>query len=271
MRERGWLSGPDYETARAGAARARAARPAAPLAPHFVERRARAAGTRRGRPRGSTRTLDATLQRHVQGIIAAHRSVLDRHHAGNVAVAVLDNRIGGMARVGRIGQLLRCRARRRDRRRRHATAAGFGAEALHLRGGVRARLSPGDACWRTCRRSSRRRSRRAVQPAQLRRPLPRSAAGAGGARRIRERAGGRPRVGDRRPGRAAAAPARRVLDARQQRGALRPRPHARQRRSAARRDWSRPTPCSRAAASFSSRAPSARSTAASPRRRTPSV
>jgi penicillin-binding protein 1C len=97
MRERGWLSGPDYETARqerltfgqeTGSA----------TAPHFVERvlaesrAAWAVNRQPERPRRIESTLDATLQRQIQGIIAAHRSVLDRHHAGNVAVAVLDNR-----------------------------------------------------------------------------------------------------------------------------------------------------------------------------------
>ena len=39
-------------------------------------------------------TLDATLEREVQGIIEARRRSLEAHHAENVAVAVLDNRTG---------------------------------------------------------------------------------------------------------------------------------------------------------------------------------
>src|SRR5205823_7059524 len=39
-------------------------------------------------------TLDARLQRRVQGIIAAHRDELLRHGAHSVAVAVLDNATG---------------------------------------------------------------------------------------------------------------------------------------------------------------------------------
>jgi penicillin-binding protein 1C len=39
-------------------------------------------------------TLDATLQRTIHGIIEAHRPNLKRHGAGEVAVAVLDNRTG---------------------------------------------------------------------------------------------------------------------------------------------------------------------------------
>ena len=59
------------------------------LAPHFVERvRATATGTR------IVTTLDARLQREVQGIIAAAKPELLRHGAHSVAVAVLDNRSG---------------------------------------------------------------------------------------------------------------------------------------------------------------------------------
>ncbi|HET7710829.1 MAG TPA: penicillin-binding protein 1C [Thermoanaerobaculia bacterium] len=60
-------------------------------AQHFVDRVLSAHSTRRGPIRT---TLDARLQRDVQGIIAAHRSLLLRHGAGSVAVAVLDNRNG---------------------------------------------------------------------------------------------------------------------------------------------------------------------------------
>jgi penicillin-binding protein 1C len=59
------------------------------LAPHFVERvRAIATGSR------IETTLDAQLQREVQGIIAAAKPELLRHGAHSVAVAVLDNRSG---------------------------------------------------------------------------------------------------------------------------------------------------------------------------------
>ncbi|MEA2570839.1 MAG: penicillin-binding protein [Acidobacteriota bacterium] len=60
------------------------------IAAHFVERV-------RERTPAATRietTLDATLQREVQGIIAAQRATLLRHGAHSVAVAVLDNRSG---------------------------------------------------------------------------------------------------------------------------------------------------------------------------------
>jgi penicillin-binding protein 1C len=60
------------------------------IAAHFVERV-------RERTPAATRivtTLDAALQRDVQGIIAAQRATLLRHGAHSVAVAVLDNRSG---------------------------------------------------------------------------------------------------------------------------------------------------------------------------------
>jgi penicillin-binding protein 1C len=60
------------------------------LAPHFVERILRG-----GQPPPAVHTsLDARLQRQIQGIIAAHRQNLLRHGAHSVAVAVLDNRTG---------------------------------------------------------------------------------------------------------------------------------------------------------------------------------
>jgi penicillin-binding protein 1C len=59
------------------------------LAPHFVEHVLRTSSD------GLIRTtLDAGLQRQIEGIIAAHRDSLLRHGAHSVAVAVLDNRNG---------------------------------------------------------------------------------------------------------------------------------------------------------------------------------
>jgi penicillin-binding protein 1C len=66
--------------------------PAAFIAPHFVERVLAAAGSRR--PQTITTTLDADLQRTVEGIIRSERPALDRAGAHNVAVAVLDNTSG---------------------------------------------------------------------------------------------------------------------------------------------------------------------------------
>jgi penicillin-binding protein 1C len=91
MKERGWLTGADYDVARhETVVFSREARGA--IAPHFVEQVLAAAPPQR--PRRIDTTLDAPLQRTVQGIIAAHRAALDRHRAYNVAVAVLDNRTG---------------------------------------------------------------------------------------------------------------------------------------------------------------------------------
>ena len=60
------------------------------IAPHFVEHALRGAPNQRT----IETTLDARLQRTVQGIIRAQRPNLDEHAAHNVAVVVLDNRSG---------------------------------------------------------------------------------------------------------------------------------------------------------------------------------
>jgi penicillin-binding protein 1C len=75
------------------------------LAPHFVQRVLAGCGAalqgcrEEGRPEGLphnriTTTLDAGLQREVEGIIRAQRQSLVRHGAHNVAVVVLDNASG---------------------------------------------------------------------------------------------------------------------------------------------------------------------------------
>ncbi len=89
MAERGWLT-PD-ELATAMPERLSLRREEATLvAPHFVEHILRDPAVE-GARRVET-TIDARLQRIVHGIIAANRATLDRHHARNVAVVVLDNR-----------------------------------------------------------------------------------------------------------------------------------------------------------------------------------
>ncbi|MCC7043780.1 MAG: penicillin-binding protein 1C [Acidobacteria bacterium] len=91
MRDRGWLAAADHDAALAE--RLTLTREdQAFLAPHFVERVID--DVRAARPRRVRTTLDATLQRTVQGIIHAQREALNRHHAANVAVLVLDNRSG---------------------------------------------------------------------------------------------------------------------------------------------------------------------------------
>ncbi|MBI2214987.1 MAG: penicillin-binding protein 1C [Acidobacteria bacterium] len=60
------------------------------VAPHFVTHVLRGAAS----ARTIETTLDAELQRKVQGIIRAQRTNLEKHGAHNVAVAVLDNHTG---------------------------------------------------------------------------------------------------------------------------------------------------------------------------------
>lgn len=91
MRDRGWLAVADHDTARAERLTLTREEQAF-LAPHFVERVID--DVRDARPRRVQTTLDATLQRTVHGILRAQREALDRHHAANVAVVVLDNRSG---------------------------------------------------------------------------------------------------------------------------------------------------------------------------------
>lgn len=92
MAARGWIS-PDAYAAATAERVALTRENTALLAPHFVARvlaESRSAG-----PRRIETTLDAGLQRTVQGIIAAERESLVAHEATNVAVVVLDNRTGG--------------------------------------------------------------------------------------------------------------------------------------------------------------------------------
>ena len=95
MAARGWLGDADLVTALDE--RVAVGRETTPmLAPHFVERVV-ATVRESSDPTAARRidtTLDATLQRMVQGIISAHRAELDAHRAANVAVAVLDNHTG---------------------------------------------------------------------------------------------------------------------------------------------------------------------------------
>jgi penicillin-binding protein 1C len=91
MGRRGWLSPTDLALARTERLTLDTARSAL-IAPHFVERVLKS--VEHARPRRIETTLDATLQRSIAGIIAAERPALRRHHAENVAIAVLDNRTG---------------------------------------------------------------------------------------------------------------------------------------------------------------------------------
>ena len=91
MTANGWLLQSDFEIAiqeRLTLTRDRSSQ----VAPHFVARILAERVT--PFPRRIDTTLDASLQRTVQGIIAARRDDLDRHRAANVAIAVLDNHSG---------------------------------------------------------------------------------------------------------------------------------------------------------------------------------
>jgi penicillin-binding protein 1C len=61
------------------------------VAPHFVEMVLQGVGPGFLSEAVVETTLDAALQRDVQGIIRSHRATLDRHRARNVAVVVLKN------------------------------------------------------------------------------------------------------------------------------------------------------------------------------------
>jgi penicillin-binding protein 1C len=88
------LSAADYRVARAERVLLQREQPHS-LAPHFVERVLGALDPAAPRPERVVSTLDATLQRHVRGIIDARREDLRRRHqAHNIAVVVLDNRTG---------------------------------------------------------------------------------------------------------------------------------------------------------------------------------
>jgi membrane carboxypeptidase/penicillin-binding protein PbpC len=78
MAQRGWLSKVDADTAQTERL-SFSHDPSTLIAPHFVERVL--ASVESDHPRRIETTLDATLQRTVAGIIAAHRKALDDHHA----------------------------------------------------------------------------------------------------------------------------------------------------------------------------------------------
>jgi penicillin-binding protein 1C len=91
MAGRGWISPEELAAARGEQLRLERSQSAL-IAPHFVERVLKSLESTR--PRRVETTLDAALQRAIAGIIAAERESLRRHHAENVAIAVLDNRTG---------------------------------------------------------------------------------------------------------------------------------------------------------------------------------
>ena len=138
--------------------------------------------------------------------------------------------------MGRIGRLLGRGARRRRSTapitpRQPGSALKPFTYALAFEDG----LTPASVLRRRAVALSDRRARRALQPAQLRRPLPRSAARAPRARRLGERAGGRAASELGVPALLRFLTRAGPLDLRQDAVVLRSRPDAWQRRGAARR------------------------------------
>ena len=126
-----------------------------------IEARARASAPRARRPRRSSHriswsmvladlpdpkparietTLDADLQRTIEGIVRSQRDVLERHGAHERRRRRARQRDGGVAGVGRIRRLLRRGDHGGAINGRHGAAtAGLGAQAVHLRAGIRGR------------------------------------------------------------------------------------------------------------------------------------
>jgi penicillin-binding protein 1C len=100
MRDLGFLS-PGDATIALGERLRLSREPSSFIAPHFVEMVLngsidhRSTGVDGARPEVIDTTLDANLQRDVQGVIQRERAALDKAGAHNVAVVVLDNATGG--------------------------------------------------------------------------------------------------------------------------------------------------------------------------------
>ena len=178
------------------------------LAPHFVERvRAEAPGN------AAPHRDDA--RRGPAAARARHRGDAPRAPARGTARTTSRSRCSTTPRAsGWPG-----RARATTRTTEHggaidgvvlAAPARLGAEAVHVRAGVRARLHAGVRAARRARALRDRARGRPLQPAQLRRRLPRPAARAGGAGGLGERARGVAAVPDGRARPAAAAARRRA-------------------------------------------------------------
>ena len=134
-------------------------------------------------------TLDAALQRTIEGIVRSQRPLLEKHGATNVAIVVLDNTTSQWLAWEGSGNYGGDRGGT-DQRPDRAAPARLGAEAVHLRARVRVGRDSGDGAARRAGDFPDRRGRRDLHAAQLRRALPRAAAGAGGAGRLDQRAGG---------------------------------------------------------------------------------
>ena len=194
MRDLGYLS-PGDATDRARRTPPPLARAVVFVAPHFVEMvlsgssgRTRSGGGATGSHRHDARR---GLQRDVQGIIAARARRPRQGRRAQRRGRRARQRDGRLARVGGLGQLSGPEHGGAINGVLDAASAGIGAEAVHLRARLRGRPRSVERAGRRAVALSDGRTGRALQPAQLRRALPRSAARAAGARRLGERAGGR--------------------------------------------------------------------------------
>ena len=215
--------------------RLRFSRTTAPfLAPHFVEMVLRRAGPNRaGADRDDARRRAAERRRrHHQQPPAGARAARRGERRGRRA----RQRARRVAGLGRIGRLRRRRARRRDQRparRRGSQGRRSSRSPMRSRS---SRASRRPACWPTCRRIFR-----PPKPGVLYSPRNYDGRYRGPLLARRALAGSEnvpavvARVRARRAGAAALSDARRPLDLRSHAVVLRPRPHARQRRSPARR------------------------------------
>ena len=139
-----------------------------------------------------------------------------------------------MARMGRLGRLLRRRPRRCYQRPAGASPARLRSETAHVRPGIRGRAESRDGLSRRALVLSDGRAGRCVPAAQLRRKVSRSAADPPGPGWIRERAGCGARVRTRRREADSILSKCGALDLRQDRFLLRPGHHSRQRRGPSR-------------------------------------
>ena len=240
----GLLSAEDYETARQETPADRAHRARLP-GPAFRGARA-GLGARPARRGASRRRSTPTLQREVAGIVDRHRARLIGHGAHNVAVAVLDNRTSEWRAWEGSGDYLD-----QDHGgaidgvitpRQPGSALKPFTYALAFEQGY----TPASVLPDLPTHFPDRRRRRPLQPAELRRRLPRALAGAGRPRRIGERARGLAPVPDRSARPPARAAPRRPHHAGQDARLLRLRAHHGRRRGAPRRARGRPTRPSRA-------------------------
>ena len=161
------------------------------------------AGAGPQRPSRIETTLDARLQEDIAGILRTQRASLDRHGAANVAVVVLDNERGEWLAWEGSGDYFDAEHGGAINGPLMPRQPGSALKPLTYALAFEKGFTPASVLPDVPMHFPTARARRRLQPAQLRRPLPRAAAGARRARRIRERSCGRARVRAGRSGSAA--------------------------------------------------------------------